>query len=275
MKDFQYMVYEFKDPKFPIVFEYVNQKRYESSNAHWHTNLELVYLLMGEAKIVVNDQIHEAQSGDIIIFNTNDIHRIEAVSDEIHYYSLVLDHKFCNDQGFDTMNNDFNVVTEDLEMRNIFQIIGHEMNKEKKYYQDAVRALSITMLILLFRNQRVAKEQRIDTDVPQVHYVKEAMEYIHQHYDQDLSLDEIANHVGISKYHFSRVFKDVTSLTINQYINNLRCKQARQLLLTTELPVSQIAEQTGFRSVSYFTKAYKRLFSQTPTESRKESTVQG
>ena len=83
----------------------------------------------------------------------------------------------------------------------------------------------------------------------------------------------IADYVGVSKYHFSRVFKDVTSLTINQYINNLRCKQARQLLLTTELSVSEIAEQTGFRSVSYFTKAYKRLFSQTPTESRKESTV--
>lgn len=273
MKDFQYMVYEFEDPKFPIVFEYIHQKKHEHFQAHWHTNLEVVYLLMGEAKITVNDQVHMAKTGDIVIFNTNDIHRIDAESDDIHYYSLVFDNKFCNDQGFDTINNEFNVVTEDLEMRNIFQIIGHEMNKEKKYYQDAVRALSITMLILLFRNQKIKKDQKIDTHIPQIHYVKDALEYIHNHYHEDLSLDMIADYAGVSKYHFSRVFKDVTSLTINQYINNLRCKQARQLLLTTELSVSEIAEQTGFRSVSYFTKAYKRLFSQTPTESRKESTV--
>lgn len=273
MKDFQYMVYEFEDPKFPIVFEYVHQKKHESLNAHWHSNLELIYLLMGEAQINVNGKAYQAKSGDIVILNTNDIHQIQALSDDIHYYSLVLDQKFCIDQGFDTLNHEFNVVTQDVEMRNIFQIIGHEMGKEKKYYQDAVRALSITMLILLFRNQRLREKKRIDTQIPQVHYVKDAIEYIHQNYREDLSLDEIASYVGVSKYHFSRVFKDATSLTINQYINNLRCQQARQLLLTTELPVSEVAEQTGFRSVSYFTKAYKRLFSQTPTESRKESTV--
>ena len=42
------------------------------------------------------------QKQDIVIFNTNDIHHIDAESDDIHYYSLVFDNKFCNDQGFDT-----------------------------------------------------------------------------------------------------------------------------------------------------------------------------
>jgi len=274
MKELQYKVYDFADPKFPIHFEYVNLKEDAESTPHWHTNIEIIYFLLGEANVLVNGQTYHAKSGDIVIINTNDIHSIKATSEQIHYYSLVLDNTFCAEQNFDTLNTQFNVLTRDTEMKNIFQIIGHEMNKEKKYHKDAVRALSITMLILLFRNQRVEVRDHIDTQVPQLHYVKDGIQYIHHHFTDDINLDDIAEHVGVSKYHFSRVFKDVTSITINQYINSLRCNQARQLLLTTELPVSEVAEQTGFRSVSYFTKAYKRSFNQTPSEARRHKMQQ-
>lgn len=97
------------------------------------------------------------------------------------------------------------------------------------------------------------------------------IQYIQNHYQQAISLAEIAEHLQMSENHISRVFKKNTNKGIPEFINFYRIEQAKELPRTTELKIYQVADQTGFQSVSYFNTIFKRLVGQTPYEFRNAS----
>ena len=84
--------------------------------------------------------------------------------------------------------------------------------------------------------------------------------------DKKLTIDEIADEVGLSKYHFSREFKKVTGLTIVSYINIVRCRNAEKLLIKNEYSVHDIAVKCGYENDSYFSKTFKKHMGMLPSE---------
>jgi AraC family transcriptional regulator len=94
--------------------------------------------------------------------------------------------------------------------------------------------------------------------------VRLAMEYIHDPLNRDLNLKDIAAAVGLSPFHFSRLFKRSTGLTPHQYVIRQRVELARQLLLRGELSPAAIAEKVGFCDQSHMTMHFKRVCGLTP-----------
>lgn len=86
----------------------------------------------------------------------------------------------------------------------------------------------------------------------------------------DLSIADLARGVGLSEYHFIRVFREQLGMTPRQYIISARMAQARYLLRTTGLPISDIAEQVGYHSASMFSATFKRLHGRSPGSYRAE-----
>lgn len=86
------------------------------------------------------------------------------------------------------------------------------------------------MLILLFRNVWLNQEKEINNSDNKTSIVKQGIGYINEHYDEDIKIDDICATVGVSKYHFCRIFKEVTQKTVNEYTLSLRVQQARFLL---------------------------------------------
>ncbi len=95
--------------------------------------------------------------------------------------------------------------------------------------------------------------------------VKNVIQYLQHHYTDSISMQELADKMGFSYYYLCHVFKEITMLTIVEYIQQLRCNYAMQLLASTEQTVSEIAEQVGFNNVSYFSKIYKRCMGRLPS----------
>lgn len=93
--------------------------------------------------------------------------------------------------------------------------------------------------------------------------------FIHQNYDKDLSLDDLASLAGISKFHFSRRFRQATGITPYQYVLETRIDRAKRLLHASESPISQIAAEVGFNSQSQFNRAFKKMVDMTPGEFRR------
>lgn len=98
--------------------------------------------------------------------------------------------------------------------------------------------------------------------------LRQATEYIHEHADQNPSLIEIAQQVSLSPYHFSRLFKLSTGLSPHQYLINCRITQAKQLLKTTALSISEVAAQAGFTDQSHLARHFKRQFGVPPSQFR-------
>ncbi|WGV27377.1 helix-turn-helix domain-containing protein [Halotia branconii] len=94
--------------------------------------------------------------------------------------------------------------------------------------------------------------------------LKQVVDYIHDHLAQEISLNAIANYVGISCYYFCRLFKQSTGLTLHQYVIQQRVERAKQLLLQGEMSIADIALACGFSHQSHLNRHFKRLTGVTP-----------
>ena len=95
------------------------------------------------------------------------------------------------------------------------------------------------------------------------------MKYIDANYMYDISLDQLADVAGYSKYHFSRIFKQYNSMSYLQYINARRTRSAENLLLDPDIPITEVAMRSGFKSLTTFNRIFKEIKHCTPTDFKK------
>ena len=100
-------------------------------------------------------------------------------------------------------------------------------------------------------------------------YIDELISCMERNYaDPKLNIDALADHVGLSASHIQNIFKAATGSSISAYLRRLRLNKATELLKNTDIPISEIAERTGFGNSNYFYTVFKRHYSITPTEYR-------
>ena len=97
--------------------------------------------------------------------------------------------------------------------------------------------------------------------------IAEILQYINHNLQDNLSVDQLASRYYISKYHLMRKFKEETGYTLHNYIVSKRLLMARNLI-SEGMPVVKAAHESGFTEYSTFSRAYRRQFGQTPSESR-------
>lgn len=95
--------------------------------------------------------------------------------------------------------------------------------------------------------------------------------YIRSQHADDITLDKIANLFYMNKYYLAHAFKKQYGISPIKYLNMVRCEDARDLLKTTSLSISQIATSVGFYTISHFCSLYRRFFNETPQETRKNA----
>ena len=95
-------------------------------------------------------------------------------------------------------------------------------------------------------------------------YASRAKQFINENYSRDISIQDIADQLHISRNHLCRVFKETNSSTLLNYITELRMEKAKELLLSGVLSVNEVAEKVGFNNATYFIKKFKQNFGVTP-----------
>lgn len=262
-----------KDVNFPFIFhlDKLTQNNGEVY-MHWHENLELLYFTEGSGVVACDAKQHIAREGDIIVVNSNNLHWIKSVMPGCSYYCLIIDKSFTD--GFDIFVSDIifkNIINDSL-LRDYFDIIVQEMLNTGQHYKTAVKATVINLMVHMCRNYavrgNVLKEKVRDQN--KIEKIKESINYIKEHYTEKLSIDEICNHIGYSKYYFCREFKEIAGKTVVDYINSLRCNYGRILLTSGRYNVSECAEAIGFNNLSYFAKTYKKHMGKSPSEQVRE-----
>ena len=103
--------------------------------------------------------------------------------------------------------------------------------------------------------------------------VQSCTEYLQQHMGEKISLETLGKHAGYSAIHIMRLFKDATGQTPHEYLTALRMKRASQMLIYTDTPVSQIGLDCGFLSESYFHAMFKKQYSISPGDYRKNAKI--
>ena len=98
-------------------------------------------------------------------------------------------------------------------------------------------------------------------------YVRAAITYITETYsDNSLSIGRVAETLGVSDGHISRLFKSELDISINNYITRLRIRRAMDMLRDVQVKVYEVAEHVGYVDIAYFSNTFKKLAGISPSE---------
>lgn len=254
----------------PFIFNIQWLVEGDSVYSHWHENIEVLCCIDGQGTVICDSDIINVKKGDTVIINTRCIHSIMAKS-SFKYYFLMIDNSYFAENGINKENIYFKRMFTDEASNKIFDNINETYETEDEFSLAKKRSSVLEYILFLCKNYSMKniKSEKVYSKV--YNRVVEVMDYINQNYAKKIALDEIAEVAGYSKYHFARLFKDITGFTIVEHINAKRCGEAKKLLIKTDKPVSQICYECGFESCSYFSKTFKKLYGCMPSQYRKRA----
>ncbi len=241
-----------------------NSKKYRS--LHYHTNIELYYLLDGTVKYFINNKSFSLNPGDLIIVPKNTLHstdypgclygeRLLLVFDENLYFAELepIVKNLCKD-------NFIHIPKEKLPLvDDIFHKIDDELKKPSDYENLLIKT-HISELLIYLERHRVKEAESQETD----RLITKVVDYISQNYAGNLSLPLLSQTFNLSESYLSRRFKLIIGININEYINYIRITKAAKLLKLEKMPITEIAIKCGFNDSNYFSSVFKRLKGITP-----------
>lgn len=145
---------------------------------------------------------------------------------------------------------------------------GNEYNMKQPAYSSYVKSDIYGILGFLYRHNII-----LDAEAHFEHKTAEALapvlSFIEKNYASSITLDELSAVARLNKYYFCRMFKKATNSTVTDFINWVRIYKAQRLLTGTRKSISEISYETGFYSISYFNRTFRKITKLTPSEYRK------
>lgn len=254
-----------------IAFSINTEKKMITDPSHYHSYFELQYILKGERNIILKNDIYKIREGDFVIYAPYTMHNAYETkkmqcSRIILYFSPQI---ITSDEARNLLENSSGVYQPASESSNIIhkmlnEIISDQANSGT-LHSDYVATLLNCMLMIILRQvpmcERPEKQLRIS----------KVMKYIRQHYQEDITLEDLSERFFVSTFYLCREFKRFTNSTIMQYINNVRIMNAEIMLLNTEKKITEIAIETGFSGNTHFYRVFKSYSGMSPSEYRKKN----
>lgn len=233
------------------------------SEANRHENLEIQFITNGGGYVLLDGKHINVTAGDIIVVNSQVIH-YTATETSLQYDCLIIDTLFSCGAGI----NPQKYLFEDYFSSKILSDYIEELKKIYFDTTDICRTAKLQMLILKIlielRESHVLTENRlIRAELSE--RIWEVIIYIREHYAEKLTLDQIAKSVHISKYNLAREFKEYTGKTVFEYIKQVRCLNAAELI-RAGMTIAETADACGFSNMSYFTRTFKSVTGQLPSQ---------
>ena len=151
------------------------------------------------------------------------------------------------------------------------QLVEIYVAKNKKTESIITAQIKTKIILLQFILEMWEKGFVIENDKSGRNTIeKEMISYIQQNFMEKISLKEFSEQFHLSEKYISRYFKEHFHITLSQYITHLRLEHAKQLLQDTDIPVTEIAMQSGYQNVSYFIRSFKKTYGVSPLKYRKK-----
>ena len=251
-------------------FKFKSSRNLRDSVCNWHTNIEILLVTDGEGHMQYNSDDLPISKHDIIVIKSGDLHRVYSESG-ISFDYIIIDEDFCRENGINTGERLFDRVFR-CEITERISKLAYERYVDYKNETDPLKTALLRLSVLelitsLYRDHSVAASYEREMHRSPQDYVKRVIEYLAEHYTEPLTLEDVADVCGITKYHLAREFKRFTGLTVITYVNILRCKRA-EVCLAEGKTVTEAAVESGFDSISYFSRTYKKLMGVTPSEKK-------
>lgn len=228
----------------------------KSCTSNLHKNIEILHFTKGCGSVLCGDNSYDVKPGDVVVVNSYLAHRVDA-KETIVYDCLIIYDDFCEENGIDTALTQFDAKITDSRVFSLCQDILDQYADQSPLWQARVRCSVLQLLICLCAEHSCSRSTPITEDQA-FQSVISAIGYIKDNLQEKLTVEDIAQQAGFSKFYFLRLFKRVTGCTVVQYINLLRCETAKELLRSGNHTVKETALLCGFDNLSYFSTVFKK-----------------
>ena len=254
----------------------------ESSCPHWHDAYEIVVPVEGQVRVRYKGAAYTMERGSIMLINSREIHAFASGTQQnICLFLQFSPNVFKLDRSSDARIYNFYLNTADPSIRlrtrperfieAVVRIWLHSYEKKKGYqyltHAEFFRLIGDLFAHTIYDERFLSDSNAADSDT---YILDQLSSYVHEHYTEDICMEDICRTLGMSRSTLYRFGKNVLGCSINDYVHHVRIKEAKRLLRRTEQCISVIAQNCGYSNDTSFYRAFKSHVGRTPSEFRKE-----
>lgn len=231
---------------------------------HFHSSIELIYVEEGEMTAILDGQAHSVPAGHMVMASSYSVHAYRTEEEKENQVVVIIIplasvpslQKTLNKKAFRAVVYD---AHEDREIGTLMPLLA---DRWAEYGMETRKGFSYALLGQLI-SQVGLRDQPCNH---QSGLMRDVLIYLQNNYQQPLRMESLARQFGYSKSRFSRLFHDHLGCSMIEYLSALRCRQAAQLLLESDMTMLDIALNVGFECLRTFYRAFKSYYEMTPTQ---------
>ena len=265
-----------------------------AAEAHWHHYAELIYPLEGELVISLNGSLYNVRAGELLVANARETHAIW-VKKKASYICVKFDPDllYVTARSLTEVRYFLPVVHSSVDSMRFFpqemlavdgvggwiREIVREFENREYGFELAVKSGICRICLWIVRAWKAdadkigapfGGESDILLRAKDLQRLYRVMDMLDQGYMEEVTTEEFANRCGMSYSYFSRTFKIAAGQSFTSYLNEIRLSEAERLLVNSNLSVSEVAEETGFASASYFISQFRKSRNLSPKQFQKK-----
>lgn len=252
---------------------FVRPGAYALSGGHYHTLYEIYFLASGSLSYFIENKVFRINQGDLVLIPKRAIHKTIYDNAPSDRYLLNFSSAYIASALSEPVRNLFRsniyIPSADIlpKIVDIFEKIGNEYPMADPYSSALISCYMTELFTLLLRNPSSDTAEKATVGSIPIEHV---MSYITAHFNEALTLEEMAAMASLSPSYFSRIFKNITGFGFKEYITIKRVKEAARLLSHTDNSVCSIAYDCGFNDSNYFSSVFKEINGVSPLRYRKQ-----
>ena len=273
---------------FPFMIHEVSSdtRTEERIACHWHEEIEILVVTKGSAVLILNNDRYELKEGYVAFILPNHLHLVTVLlGDTFDFYAVVFHPDLLSSSIQDAIQQQYfdSVLQENIlfptvlsaqeakefGIADVLSDIYALFAKKEPCFELLIKARLYVVWSLYYLHGTSSASVSERTSDYRIALVKSIIDYIHTHYESQITLDILAAYFHLSREHLCRLFKKMTRMSPIEYLNFYRISTSTRLLRQTDHEISDIALEIGFNNISYFNRTFKRYMHVTPGEYRK------
>ena len=256
---------------------------------HWHDEIEVVLVIEGATKVECLNTSDIVRTGEIIFINANTLHKLtNHGTEDCRILNVVFSPKILG-------GGDFGLIYKKhvLPVINNKELMFYKFSTDETWHQQVIHELAsafkvwdakrsdrefyMNIALMKFWHIFCTNHQDITSSKnasrTNERRVQTLLNFVHDHYDERISIADISQAASISESECYRIFRNALGCSPNSYLLNYRLRQSVQLLTESNKQIADIAYASGFNCSAYFAKKFKLAFNTTPMQFRKNYSV--
>ena len=250
---------------------------------HWHDEFEIIYVRSGFLTVSISGESYIGKTGEAFVVSPGNLHLMGSQTGTVDYYTFLFPLKYISfrtddmsdEKLLEPLNSGHLMIcprVKDTAKELCEQLIEIYEAKKDESESKITTQVRTKIILLQFILEMWKKGFVIENDTSGRNTVeKEMVSYIQQNFTGKISLREFGEQFHLSEIYISRYFKEHFHITLSQYVTYLRLEHAKQLLQDTDIPVTDVAMQSGYQNVSYFIRSFQKAYAVSPLKYRKNN----